>query len=124
MTGLTYIINGLDLSGKIASYSVRKIPDTSEVMRSIGGTEYAFFGDMQTEVTASFFPMTETEAAAFLDAVRPGKFNLTYTDTYSGGKTETRSFRVISDLEAVFLLLSVDGKRRYSGAPIQLRTSR
>lgn len=124
MTGLTYIINGLDLSNKIASYSMRKMPKTSEVLESLGGTEYAFYGDTQTEVTASFFPMTETEATAFYDAVRSGKFQLTYTNTYGGGETETRSFRLVSDLEAVFLLLSVDGKRRYSGAPVQVRTSK
>lgn len=123
MTGLTLIINGLDLSKKISTYAVRKIKETSEVLKSIGGTEYAFYGDTQTEVTASFFPMTETEAATFYAAVSEGKFQMTYTDTYDGGKVETRSFRLMNDLEAVFLLMSVDGKRRYSGAPIQVRTS-
>lgn len=124
MTGLTLIINGLDFSHRISSYSVRKVRDTSEVLRSIGGTEYAFFGDAQTEVNASFFPMTEIEAAEFYAAVSTGKFQMTYTDTYEGGIVATRNFRMMSDLEAVFLLLSVDGKRRYSGAQIQVRTSR
>ena len=123
MTGLTLIINGLDLSNKIASYSMRKFRETSEVLKSIGGTEYAFYGDAQTEVTVSFFPMTETEAAEVYAAASPGKFPMTYTDTYDGGIVETRNFRMMSDLEAVFLLMSVDGKRRYSGAPIQVRTS-
>lgn len=124
MTGLTLIINGLDLSHRISSYSVRKVRDTSEVLKSIGGTEYAFLGDAQTEVNVSFFPMTEVETEEFYAAVSTGKFQMTYTDTYEGGIVATRNFRMMSDLESVFLLLSVDGKRRYSGATIQARTSR
>lgn len=124
MTGLTLIINGLDMSSKILTYAVYKIKETSEVLQSMGGTEYAFYGDTQTEVTASFLPMTEEETAAFYAAASGGKFQMTYTDTYDGGKVETRSFRLMNNLESVFLLMSVDGKRRYSGSPIQVRTSK
>ncbi len=124
MTSLTWIVNGLDLSGKISTYLVRKVPDAGEVLKSIGGTEYAFHGETQTEIEVSFFPMTEEEATAAYNAMQNGKFTVIYTDPYEGGITATRSFRNIGNLEAAFLLLSVDGKRRYSGTPIQVRTSR
>jgi hypothetical protein len=124
MTGLTWIVNGLDLSEKISTYLVRKVPDAGEVLKSIGGTEYAFYGETQTEIEVSFFPMTEEEATAAYNAMQNGKFSVSYTDPYEGGITATRSFRNIGNLEAAFLLLSVDGKRRYSGTPVQVRTSR
>lgn len=38
MTGLTWIVNGLDLSEKISTYLVRKVPDAGEVLKSISGT--------------------------------------------------------------------------------------
>lgn len=124
MTGLTWIVNGLDLSEKISTYLVRKVPDAGEVLKSISGTEYAFFGETQTEIEISFFPMTEEEATAAYNAMKNGKFPVSYTDPYDGGITSSKNFRIISNLDAAFLLKSFDGKRRYSGAPLQLRTSR
>ena len=124
MTCLIWIVNGLDLSEKISTYLVRKVPDSGEVLKSIGGTEYAFYGETQTEIEVSFFPMTEEEATAAYNAMQSGKFTVSYTDPYEGGIAATRSFRNIGNLEAAFLLLSVDGKRRYSGSPLQVRTSR
>lgn len=123
MTGLTWIVNGLDLSDKISTYLVRKVPEAGEVLKSINGTEHAFFGETQTEITVSFFPMTEDEATAAYTALRDGKFTVSYTDPYEGGITATRKFRITGNLEAAFLLKSIDGKRRYSGAPLQVRSS-
>ena len=123
MTGLTWTVNGLDLSDKISTYLVRKVPDAGEVLKSIGGTEYAFPGETQTEIEVTFFPMTDEEATAAYDAMREGKFIVSYTDPYEGGIIATRKFRNTGNLEAAFLLKSMDGKRRYSGAPVQVRTS-
>lgn len=123
MTGLTWIVNGLDLSDRISTYLVRKVPEAGEVLKSINGTEHAFFGETQTEITVSFFPMTEDEATAVYTALRDGKFTVSYTDPYEGGITATRKFRITGNLEKTFLLKSIDGKRRYSGAPLQVRSS-
>ncbi len=123
MTGLTWIVNGLDLSKKISTYLVRKVPAVDEVLTSINGTEHSFYGETQTEIVVSFLPMTEDEATAAYNAMWNGKFTVSYTDTYEGGITVTKKFRNIGNLEATFLLKSTDGRRRYSGAPVQVRTS-
>lgn len=123
MTGLTFHLNDIDLSNRISTFSAQKIPTASQVLTSLGGTEYAFYGTTATEIAVSFFPMTEQETTDVYHALLTGKCDVTYTDPYQNGKVTTRRFRLTNSLDAAFRLLSVDGKRRYSGAVLQLRTS-
>lgn len=115
---VTLIANGLDLSSKLSTYSVTEEVSYRKIVTTLDGTEYPTKGVVRPIVTFSLFPMTDSEAANVYNALSGLVFNATFT---RNGKDEIRRVRVSSNLESTFLLMSVDGKRRYKGDKIQLR---
>ena len=120
MIDVTLIVNGLNLSGKLSTYNTGKKVAYTDVLSALDGTEYPFPAATTTEVTFSLLPMDEDETAALYSALSPLVFPATYTDQHAG-IDRTGNVRVISDIDSVFLLKSVDGKRRYRGSEITLR---
>lgn len=120
MMDITLKVNGLDLSGKLSTYSTAKKVSYSEIVTGLDNTEYPFPGVTKTEITFSLFPMTDEESAELYSAICGLVFQATYTDQMGGGDVAKR-VRVASDLESAFLLKSIDGKRRYKGGSIVLR---
>ena len=120
MIDITLVANGLDLSEKLSTYSVNKKVSYSDVLSALDGTEYPFPAATKTEITFSLLPMDEDETAVLYNALSTLIFSATYTDQHAG-IDHTSNVRVISDIDSVFLLKSVDGKRRYKGSPITLR---
>lgn len=117
---ITLTVNGLDLSGKLSTYSVNKKVSYADVLSALDGTEYPFPAATKTEITFSLLPMDESEAEALYSALSALIFETTYTDQHSGVERVSR-VRVTGNIESAFLLKSVDGKRRYKGSPITLR---
>lgn len=120
MTGITLITNGLDLSGKLSTYSVNKRVSYADVLSALDGTEYPFPAATKTEITFSLLPVDESETEALYSSLSALIFEATYTDQHSGSERTVR-VRVTGDIDSAFLLKSVDGKRRYKGSPITLR---
>ena len=117
---ITLVVNGLNLSQKISTYHTGKMVSYTDVLSALDGTEYPFPAATKTEITFSLLPVDDVESAALYRALSPLIFEATYTDQHSGADVSGR-VRVTSTIESVFLLQSVDGKRRYNGSAITLR---
>lgn len=121
MMEVTLIANGLDLSKRLSTYQVTKEITYKKVVTTLDDTEHPYPGAKKDVITFSLLPMTDEEGGEVYDVLYSLIFNATYTAQYAGGLNVTKRVRVTSDLESTFLLLSVDGKRRYRGGSIQLR---
>ena len=118
---MTLTVNGIDLSGKLSTYQVTKKVSYTDVLVALDNTEHPFPGASKTEITFSLLPMDEDEAGALYMALANLLVTVSYTDPQEGGVL-TMKARVMTDVDAVFLLRSVDGKRRYRGGNVTLRT--
>ena len=96
---VTFQIGSLDLSKRLSAYAVQM-----EV----------------SIVSTSFFPMTDAEAEALYGALNSSAVTVKFSNPYTKS-VETRTMRVVSNLDAAFALKSIDGNVRYKGGTIQLR---
>lgn len=117
---ISLTINGLDLSKKLSTYRVTEEITYRKVITTLDDVEHPYPGAKRLIVTFALLPTTESENSKIYDALYPLIVPVVFTNSYTG-KDETRRMRVTSDLDSLFLLLSVDGKRRYRGGTIQLR---
>lgn len=117
---LTLTVNGLDLHKVLSTYSVAQEVSYPEVITTLDNVEHPYFGKRRTIITFSLLPMTDAESSNLYDALADLIFNTTYQNPHTNA-VETKRVRLMSDLEASFALLSIDGKRRYKGGTIQLR---
>ena len=120
MQDVTLIINGLDVSSRVLTYSAQLSINYAKVITTLDDVEHPFPGVKRSVLRFSFLPMTEDEADSVYWCMRDLIFPVTYSNPRGGGVL-TKKFRLMTDIEAVFLLLSVDGKRRYNGGQIELR---
>ena len=117
---VTLIVNGLDLSSKLSTYSVEEEVTYRKVITTLDDVEHPYPGAKRTTITFSLFPLTDDESAALYSALSALVFDATYTNQYKG-VDETKRVRLMTNLESSFALKSIDGKRRYKGGTIQLR---
>ena len=117
---VTLIVNGMDLSTKLSTYSVTETVTYRNVITTLDDVEHPYPGAKRTIITFSVFPMTDEESAALYNTLSALMFDATYTNQYKG-VDETKRVRLMTNLESAFALKSVDGKRRYKGGEIQLR---
>jgi len=117
---VTLKLGELAVSERLSTYQTTKNITYREVITTLDDVEHPYPGAVKTVLSFSLLPMTDQESAAVYAALSPLLLPVTYTDSLTGGDV-TKNMRVMSDLESVFLLTSVDGKRRYKGGAIQLR---
>lgn len=115
---ITWIINGTNFGDKLSTYRVDKEIAYQDVITTMDGTEHPVGKTSRTILRFSLLPMTEFESKELENVFRSMVFDVTYPQN-DGTKTET--FRLDSDLNSIFLLKSIDGKRRYRGDEIVLR---
>lgn len=115
---VTLILNGLDLSNKLSTYNVAQEISYRKVITTLDNVEHAYRGVMRPIVTFSLLPLTDDEYTSLYNKVQNHVFEVTYTDR---GREYTKQMRIVSNLDAQFLLMSVDGKRRWKSGAIQLR---
>ena len=115
---VTLKINGVDISRRLSTYSVRDETAYKRVITTLDDTEHPYPARSRQIVTFSMIPGTAMEDFEIYNELKKLIVNtdFTYLD-----KDESRQMRLVSDLESTFLLLSVDGKRRYRGGQIVLR---
>jgi hypothetical protein len=118
MMDITLIVNGLDISKKLATYSVDKEVRYRKVITTLDDTEHPVSGSKRTVLQFTLLPMTDEESGELEAALEAMVFESTFT---VNGVDRTEDFRLDSDLQNLFLLKSVDGKRRYRGGKIILR---
>lgn len=117
---VTLRVNGLDLSNRLSTYSVTQEITYRKVITTLDDVEHPYPGAKRTVIDFSLFPMTDEESTKLYTALSDLVFDTSYTDPHTYAD-ESKRMRLVSNLESVFLLLSVDGKRRYKGGTIQLR---
>lgn len=113
-------INGYDVHERLSTYTVTEEVTYRKVVTALDDTEYPYPAKKRPIITFSLWPMTEAESSKLYDALNDSSISVTFTNQHKN-QEETRRFRVVSDLESAFALLSVDGLRRYKGGEIQLR---
>ena len=113
-------IGTLYTHNKLSTYSVQREITYDKVITTMDGVEHASRNKDRYIISFSFFPMTEIEATEYCAALSGSTVSVTFTDPYTGNDT-VKTMRVISNLDAAFALVSVDGKRRYKGGTIQMR---
>lgn len=118
---VTLKIAGVDFSASVSTYSVTKEVSYRKVVTTLDDVEHAYPGKMRDILAVSLLPMTEVEATALYTALNTFSVTVIYTDPNKSGATSTKKMRVTSNIEQVFALMSVDGKRRYKGGTIELR---
>ena len=117
---ITLKIGTLDTHNKVSTYSVQREITYDKVITTMDGVEHASRNKDRYVISFSFFPMTESEATEYCAALSESTVSVTFTDPYTGTET-VKTMRTTSNLDAVFALVSVDGKRRYKGGTIQMR---
>lgn len=118
---VTLKIAGVDFSSRVSTYTVTKEVTYRKIVTTLDDVEHAYPGKMRDILAVSLFPMTEDEATALYTALNTFSVTVIYTDPNKSGATSTKKMRVTSNIEQVFALMSVDGKRRYKGGTIELR---
>lgn len=115
---VTLKINGVDISKRLSTYSVRDEVAYRRVITTLDETEHPYPARSRQIITFSMIPGTATED---LEVYNELKKLIVTTDFTHLDKDKSQQMRLVSDLESTFLLLSVDGKRRYKGGQIVLR---
>ena len=116
---ITLTLNGRDFSSRVDKYAVQKLIEEVRTVTMLNGTEYAV-QRIRDAVVFALIPYDEETATADYNALKALEFVATYTDPNTGNST-TRTLRVVSDLESVFGIKSINGKRYYKGGEISLR---
>lgn len=116
---ITALINNVDFAPALSTWDVVHEITFSKVVSSLNGSDRAFGKRDKTIISFSLLPYTEEECAVYYDVLSAGIVSFTFTD--NDGAIKEKEMRLISDLESIFLLDSIDGKRRYKGAIITLR---
>lgn len=111
-------INGLDLSSRLSTYTMTQEISYRKVIKTLDDMEHAYPGAKRPIIRFSLFPGTEEQDAELYEALENLIVPVVFTQR---GVDITRKMRLTSNLESVFLLKSVDGKRRYLGGEITLR---
>lgn len=115
---ITLTIDGIALSSRLSTYSVTQEVTYRKIITTLDETEHPYPGKIRPIINFSLIPGTDEEDTTLYEVLENLIFNVTYTEK---GEDVTRQMRLVSNLESVFLLKSVDGKRRYRQGTIQLR---
>lgn len=118
-TDATLIIGELDLTGKTLTYSVQKEVSYPRVVTTIDGTEYAIRQDRDV-ISFSLMPLTDAQTEELYEELSKNVLETTYTSSFANADV-TGDCRLISNLDSIFGLRSIDGNRYYKGGTITLR---
>lgn len=118
---ITLTLNGRNFANRVDQYSVQKLVEQVRTITMLNGTEYAV-QRIRDVVKFKLIPYDEATATADYNALKAMQFTATYTDPHTGNNA-TRTLRVVSNLESVFGIKSVNGNRYYKGGEISLRAT-
>lgn len=116
----TLILSGIDFSQKLSTYQVGKEVTYGRVVTTLDNVEHASSGISRPILTFSFRPLSCQEVSNLYEVLKKFQFDVSYSDPYSNSE-KIHTMRLVSDLEEVFLLKSIDGNKYYKGGKIQLR---
>ena len=120
---ITLTISGRDFSPRLSTYKVTKETAFQTVVTTMGGVEHAAGVLSRDIISFSLWPGSEDTVDADYAALRGRIVTVTFTRPHTD-ETATKKMRVVTNLEQVFGLLSIDGHRYYKGGEITLRALR
>ena len=116
---ITLTIGEIDLSGKLSKYSCQREVTYPRVITTMDGMEHAVRRSRDV-IRFTLFPMTDEEAAALYTALTDTYLSVEYTRPWADDDVEGVC-RLVSNLDAVFGIKSINGNRYYKGGEIVLR---
>ena len=112
-------INGVVFSRKLSTYRITQEVTYDKILTTVSGKEIAIGKKVRDVLTFSLLPLTEGEATSYYETLTSDNLEVVYTNVGASRAV----MRLASNLDAVFLLDSVDGRRRYRGGEIVLRST-
>lgn len=122
-TSLVLRIDNRDFSGRISTYKFRKELTYGKVITTLDGEELFRNKRLRPVLTFSLIPYSEQTSVRDYEILSQCIFDVVYTDTDTN-TIEKRKMRLVTSLDDIFLLDSVDGRRYYKGGEIQLRATK
>lgn len=119
MIDVTLTFNNYDFSPLLSKYRCYHAVEVADSLTAIDGTEYVAMRK-RPMIEFSLMPLTDEQAQDVYDALSVITAEATYTDPHRGEAISVMNLK--SDLDAVFLLSSIDGNRYYRGGTIVLRS--
>lgn len=120
---VTLTVGTYDFSPFLSTYKVTKETSYQTEVTTMAGVEFVGGGRSRDIITFSLFPCNDELANDYYDALKNKVVSVTYTQPHTFREV-TQQMRVVSDLEQIFGLTSVDGWRYYKGNEIVLRAMR
>ena len=117
---VTLTINGRDFAPRLSTYKVYKEVSYGKVITVLSGREIPCQKTVRQMIEFSVFPLDYTTFQADYAVLSQDTLTVSFTDP-DDGTTETQSFRLVTDLDAVYGLLSVNGSDYYKRGAITLR---
>lgn len=121
--GITLTINNVDFSDRVLTYTVRKEITYGKTYTSVSGKEFVRRKRIRPIVSFTLMPHDDAQALADYNVLKANVLTATFTDPDVSGTVLTKEVRLMTNLEHVFLLDSINGKRYYRGGTIQLRST-
>ena len=116
---ITLILEHIDLHERLSTYSVSEEVSYRKIITTLDEVEHPYQGHSRPIISFSLFPSTEEEDQSLFLVLN----KLVFPATFSlRGNNVTKRVRVDGGFESTFLLRSIDGKRRYRGGEIVLRS--
>lgn len=119
MIDVTLTFNSFDFSPLLSTFQVSHKVEVAESVTTMDGEEHVATR-RRAVIEFALLPMSEETIEDVYDALSVINGEATYTDPLTGD-VRTVPVRVASDINSVFALKSVNGKRYYKGDAISLR---
>ena len=119
---ITLVLNNRDFSSRVTKYSVTKELIAQKVVTTLDYVEHVPIKRFRNVIRFTLMPMSDETVADDYTALSAGTFTALYSDPHSDS-LRTQTVHLVTDLDAVFGIKSVDGNRYYKGQEIVLRAT-
>ena len=120
MIDVTFRLNDVDYSSLLSTYHVTREVEYQEVLTTMDGTEHGV-ARYRPVIIFSLIPLTDEQCRQLYNVLANGDIKCRYTNPQSN-EISISIMRVVSDINAIFGLRSIDGNRYYKCGEITLRS--
>ena len=119
---VTLILNSRDFSDRLSTYKVKKELIAPKVITTLDYVEHVPIKRYRDVISFTLIPMSDDVANEDYDTLSAGVLTAIFTDPYSGSD-RIQTVHIVTNLDAVYGIKSVDGNRYYKGSEIVLRAT-
>lgn len=117
---VTLKLDGYDLSAMLSTYKTWQEITYPRTVTTLDNVEHPAPGVIRTMLEFSLLPITDVTATEIYNKLSQFLISVEYTNM-AKGVDEIRMLCVMSNIEAEFMLKSIDGNRYYRGGTVQMR---